>query len=182
MQPVSSRPATPPVATPVTGQPDAATAPELAGGGVQGLIGDALRSGAAGYQAVTRQSAVQADKAAIHPFEAVTTATGLLKEKTAGVKGLNRATSILHTVGGFGMLILTANVSAGLRSPGETAVDVVNRVADAIDGRETAHGWSLGWGIRSPGEDDGTEGGEDQPDPAFSVSPLGAALAASGMQ
>lgn len=181
MQPVSARPATPPVAPPAPAQP-AAEAPAAAGGGVQGLIGDALRSGAAGYQAVSRQSSVQADKAAIHPFEAVTTATGLLKEKTAGIKGVNRATSILHTVGGFGMLILTANVSAGLRSPGETAVDVVGRVADAIDGRDTANGWSLGWGVRTPGEDDGTEGDEEQPNPAFSVSPLGAALAASGMK
>lgn len=181
MQPVATRPATTPIAPAAAAEP-AGTAPAVAGGGLQGLIGDALRSGAAGYQAVARQSAVQADKAAIHPFEAVTTATGLLKEKTSGLKGVNRATGILHTVGGFAMLILTANVSAGLRSPGETAVDVANRVADAIDGRDTAQGWSLGWGIRTPGDDDGTEDGGEQPNPAFSVSPLGAALAASGMQ
>ena len=145
-----------------------------AGGGIQGIIGDALRAGSAGYAAATRQESVEADKVAIHPFETVATATGLLKNKTANVKYVNKATGLLHTIGGFAMLVLTSNVSSTLRSPGETAVDLASRVADAIDGKDTAQGWSLGWGVRAPeGEQasgQGTQGG------------IGAALAANGVK
>lgn len=149
-------------ATPiVTATPAAAaapkqpTAPDNAGTGVQGIIADVIRSTTAGYKQATKQAGVQADKAAIVPFETVATGTALLKEKTANIKGVNKATSVLHTIGGFALLILTANASSTLRSPGETAVDIGNRVADLIDGRTTAEGWSLGWGIRAdePEED-----------------------------
>lgn len=158
--------------TPVTPPTAPVGAPRT--GGVQGAIGSLIRSTGAGYQAAARQTAVEADKAAIHPFEAVTTATGLLKEKTANIKGVNRATGLLHTIGGFGMLILTANVSGTLRAPGDTAVDLTNRVADLIDGRDTAKGWSIGWGVRS----------EQQPVGSAPVasSALGAALAGAGMK
>lgn len=148
------------------------------GGGVQGFLGDIIRASAAGYDAAARATAVEADKAGIHPFEAVTTLTGKLKQKTANVKGVSKATGLLHTVGGFGMLLLTANVSSSLRAPGGTAVDLAGRLADAIDGRSTAKGWNLGWGVRTPasGERAATER-----EPATS-SVLGAALAQAGMQ
>lgn len=136
---------TPPVATP----PVKDATPPLAGGGVQGAIGDALRASAGGYLASTKVAAVEVDKGMIYPFESVATATGLLKEKTAGIKGLSKATSILHTVGGFALLILSSNLSATVRAPGETAVDLANRVADAIDGRESADGWFIGWNTRA---------------------------------
>ncbi len=159
---------TPPPATPDGGDVNA-------GGGVQGVIGDALRAGAAGYSAVTRQQSVEADKIAIHPFETVATATGLLKNKTANVKYVNKATSLLHTIGGFAMLVLTSNVSSTLRSPGNTAVDLANRVADAIDGKDTAEGWSLGWGLRAPDNEEAPSGQGVQ-------TGLGAALAANGVK
>lgn len=159
-----------------------------AGGGVQGFIGDVIRSAAAGYQTATRVAGVEADKAAIHPFEGVSTITGTLKEKTANVKGLNKLTGPLHTIGGFALLIMTANTSSALRAPGDTAVDLGNRIADAIDGRKTTNGWNLGWGIRSPEGGDGDEGSAGASDAAagsdelVAVSGLGAALAQSGMQ
>jgi hypothetical protein len=152
--------------TPVTPED---TAPR-AGGGVQGVIADLIRSTAGGYKQATKLTGVQADKAAIIPFETVSTATGMLKEKTAHIKGVNKATSLAHTIGGFALLILTANASSTLRSPGETAVDVGNRVADLIDGRDTAQGWGIGWGIRSP------ESGEQ------STSSIGSALDSAGMR
>jgi hypothetical protein len=173
---VASTTPAPPVTTTAT------PTPEQAGGGVQGVIGDLLRSSAAGYQASARTSAVQADKAAIHPFEAVTTATGLVKQKTANVPVVSRATGMLHTIGGFAMLIMTANVSSTLRSPGDTAVDLGNRVADLIDGRSTIDGWSLGWGLRTPGSGEGDEDGGDQVSLPVATSALGAALAGAGMK
>jgi hypothetical protein len=176
MQPVARTTPTPPTTAPNAGAP--AGDPRAGGGGVQGLIGDVIRSSAAGYQAVARGTAVEADKAAIHPFEAVSTATGLLKDKTAKVKGVNKATGLLHTIGGFAMLILTSNVSGTLRAPGETAVDVANRVADMIDGRDTAQGWNLGWGVRTT--DGAVEPAAGQAPVA--VSGLGAALVAAGMK
>lgn len=143
-----------------------------AGGGVQGIIGDLIRSSAAGYQQATKLAGVQVDKGAIHPFETVSTATGLLKEKTAGIKGVGKATSLLHTIGGFALLIMSANASSTMRSPGETAVDIGNRVADIIDGKDTAQGWALGWGVRSP------DGGEEAPE----ESGIGSALGSLGMK
>jgi hypothetical protein len=143
-----------------------------AGGGVQGAIGDLLRGGAAGYQAGARMEAVQADKAAIVPFETVITGTSLLKDKTAHIKYVNKATGLLNTIAGFGMLILASNVSGTLRAPGDAAVDLAGRVADAIDGKDTAKGWSIGWGVRS-------EAGVPE---AATTSVLGAALANAGMK
>lgn len=159
--------------TPAPASPDKPTEQPLAGGGVQGAIGDLIRSSAAGYQAATHQEQVAADKIAIHPFETVATATGLLKDKTKNVKYVNQATSLLHTIGGFAMLILTSNVTSTLGSQGSTAVDLANRVADAIDGKDTAQGWSLGWGLRSP---DGEKG--EMPE----MTGLGATLAANGVK
>ena len=118
-----------------------------AGGGIQGVIGDVLRAGAAGYQQATKSTGIQADKAAIYPFETVSTATNLLKQKTANIKGVSTVTGLLHTIGGFALLIGAANVTGGLTAPGRTTVDLANRVADLIDGRDTARGWSLGWGV-----------------------------------
>lgn len=143
-----------------------------AGGGVHGAIGDLLRGGAAGYQAAARMEAVQADTAAIVPFETVISATSLLKDKTAHIKGVGKATSLLNTIAGFGMLILASNVSGTLRAPGDTAVDLAGRVADAIDGKETTAGWSIGWGVRSQA---GTPN-------AVATSSLGAALATAGVK
>lgn len=172
MQPVAAtRPA--PVAQPST-PPAAAADATRAGGGVQGLIGDALRGAGAGYAHATRLEAVQADKAAIHPFEAVTTATGLLKQKTANVPVLGRASSILHTVGGFAMLILTANVAGTLRAPGQTGAEIANAAADLIDGRDTSKGFSMGW-FATP------QGAGEQP-PALPEGSVGAALGALGMR
>lgn len=146
---------------------------ERAGGGVQGFIGDAIRGGVAGYQAATNQSGVQVDKAAIHPFETVTTATGLIKSKTAGIKYVNKATGLLHTVGGFGMLILSSNLSATMRAPGNVAVDLGNRLADLIDGKTTAAGSSLGWGVSTDAET-----GQQ----IVAESGVGSALSALGMR
>ena len=171
MDPVAATPviiatATTPPAAAVTPAP--APTPEVAGGGIQGIIGDLIRSSTAGYKQASKLTGVQADKAAIIPFETVTTATGLLKEKTANIKGVNKATGLLHTIGGFALLIMTSNMSSTLRAPGETAVDIGNRVADLIDGKDTAEGWGLG----SP---DGDEGEEN-------VSALGSALGNAGMK
>lgn len=164
---------TPPAAT-ATSAPAKPEADPRAGGGIQGLIGDVIRSSASGYQAAVRSSAVEADKAAIHPFEAVATTTGVIKDKTANIKGVNKATGLLHTIGGFAMLILTSNVSGTLRAPGDTAVDLANRVADLIDGKDTGKGWSIGWGVGAAGEQPAGE-------PVASSS-IGAALANSGMK
>jgi hypothetical protein len=179
MQPVAANPVTitsaPPAAAP-THQP--AAADPRAGAGVQGAIADLIRGSASGYQTATRIAGVQADKAAIHPFETVSTATGLLKQKTANIKGLNRATGMLHTIGGFGLLIMTANLSSGIKAPGNTAVDLGNRVADLIDGRSTAKGWSLGWGIN-------VDPASPPSDAALAASPestVGSALGSLGMK
>jgi hypothetical protein len=165
MQPVSNTTVAPTTTTPDAKEP-------LVGGGVQGAVGDFIRAAGAGYATAAAQEAVAVDKASIHPFEALGTATGLLRDKTAHVKGVNKATSILHTVGGFAMLILTSNVSGTLRAPGDTAQDLANHVADAIDGKQTATGWSLGWGVRTPE-------GEDAAAPR---SDIGSALAQAGVQ
>lgn len=169
MDPASSSP----IVTTTPSAPSAAQKPEAdprAGGGVQGVVGDLLRSSVAGYKQATKLTAVQAEKAAMVPFEAVTTGTGLLKDKTANIKFVNKGTSLLHTVGGFALLIMSMNATSTLRSPGETAVDIGNRVADLIDGKDTAEGWGLGWGIRTDPEE-----GE------ASVSPIGDALSNAGM-
>ncbi len=151
MDPVAAKPTT--IATPATPAPaPVATTPETdprAGSGVQGIIGDLIRSTTAGYKQATKMTGIQADKAAMIPFETVSTGTALLKDKTAHIKGVNKATGLLHTIGGFALLILTANTTSTLRAPGETAVDIGNRVADLIDGRDTAEGWGIGWGIRT---------------------------------
>jgi hypothetical protein len=63
-------------------------------------------------------------------------------------------------------------VSGTLRAPGDAAVDLAGRVADAIDGKDTAKGWSIGWGVRS-------EAGVPE---AATTSVLGAALANAGMK
>ncbi|MCW2928302.1 MAG: hypothetical protein JWM86_2270 [Thermoleophilia bacterium] len=158
-----------PTASPAGSTP---VADPRAGGGVQGIIGDLIRSSTAGYQQATKLAAVQVDKGAIHPFETISTATGLLKEKTANIKGVNKATGLLHTIGGFALLIMTANASSTMRSPGDTAVDLGNRLADIIDGKDTAQGWALGWGLRSPGSD------EEAPE----ESGIGSALGSLGMK
>lgn len=137
------------------------------GGGVQGFIGDVLRGSGAGYVAAGNASALQVDKAMIHPFELVATATGLLKEKTAGIKVLNKVTSLVNTIGGFALLIGTANVSTTMKASGETAFDITTRLADLVDGRDTATGWSLGWGVRTD---------EETGEPEMTQSGLGAAL------
>lgn len=169
MQPVATTiatPVAPPTRTPAAADP-------RTGGGVQGVIGDVLRGAGAGYAQATKQAGVQADKAGIHPFETVSTATGLLKQKTANVTGLNRATGILHTVGGFAMLILTANASGTLRTPGQTASELAHAVADLVDGRDTATGFSGGW-FTPP-----APGAEPVAPPASSV---GSALGSLGMR
>lgn len=132
-------------ATPVSGSPRAGV------GGVQGAIGDLIRASAAGFQTSTNGNAITVDKAAIVPFEGVMTATGVLKEKTAHIKGLSKATGLINTVAGYGMLILTANVSGSVRSPGNTVVDLGGRLADLIDGKKTATGWHVGWGLAADG-------------------------------
>jgi hypothetical protein len=99
------------------------------------------------------------------------TGTSLLKDKTAHIKGVNKATNILNTVAGFGLLILSANTSGTLRAPGETARDLVDHVADAIDGKKTANGWNLGWGVVAGGEQDTAD-----------TSGVGSALSSFGMK
>jgi hypothetical protein len=168
MQPVAASTKIP-SATPSTPSPEDGP---RAGGGVQGAIGDLLRGGAAGYQTAAHMSAVQTDKAAIVPFETVITATSLLKDKTAHIKFVGKGTGLLNTIAGFGMLILASNVSSGFRSPGDTVADLAGHVADAIDGKDTTNGWSVGWGVRS-------EAGV--PD-SVATSALGASLANAGMK
>ena len=167
MQPVSSTPATPaqPTTTP------APVADPRAGTGVQGVIGDFMRGAGDGYQQAGKMAGVQADKAAIHPFEAVATATGLLKQKTANVKYVNKATGLLHTIGGFAMLILTANASGILRSPGQTGNELAHKAADLIDGKQTSQGFTPGWFMTPPAE------GETAPEGA-----VGSALGSLGMK
>lgn len=174
MDPVAATPMT--TAMPATPHPASAPvgtprADSRAGGGIQGIIGDLIRSTTAGYKQATKMTGVQADKAAMIPFETVSTGTGLLKDKTAHIKGVGKATGLLHTIGGFALLIMSANTTSTLRAPGETAVDIGNRVADLIDGRDTAAGWGIGWGIRTD-PDDGEQ----------SISTLGSALGNAGMQ
>jgi hypothetical protein len=132
-----------------TSAPTTPAAPKqpLVGGGVQGAVGDLIRGAGAGYAQATKLEGVQADKAAIVPFETVITATSLLKDKTANVKHVSTATNLLNTIAGFGMLIVSSNVSGTLRAPGQTVQDLANHVADAIDGKQTAQGWNLGWGV-----------------------------------
>lgn len=171
MQPVSS-------ATTIPATTAAAPKPEAdprAGTGIQGVIGDALRGAGSGYQQATKLTGVQADKAAIHPFEAVTTATGLLKEKTANVKGVGKATGLIHTIGGFAMLIMTANAAGILRSPGQTGSEIAHKVADLIDGEQTAKGFTPGWFMTPPAE------GEDASAP-LPQSGIGSALSSMGMK
>lgn len=174
MDPVAAKPMTTTPSTTPSPAPETVVTPESdprAGGGVQGVIGDLIRSTTAGYKQATKMTGIQADTAAMIPFETVSTGTALLKEKTAHIKGVGRATGLLHTIGGFALLIMTSNMSSTLRGPGETAVDIGNRVADLIDGKDTAQGWGLGWGIRSEPEE-----GEE------TVSALGSALGNAGMQ
>lgn len=157
---------------PLASAPAAATKPRQ-GGGIQGFLGDVLRGAGAGYAAATNTASVQVDKAMIHPFESVSTATGLIKEKTAGIKYVSKATSLLHTVGGFALLIGTSNISGGMKAPGATGNDLLTRIADVIDGRDTAQGWSLGWGaVVDP------ETGEQ----SVAQSGIGAALQSLGAQ
>ncbi len=164
MQSVSS------VSTPA---PDASKpADPVVAGGAHAAVGDMLRSASDGYQTAASQLAVQSDKAAIYPFEAVTTLTGLLRDRTAAIKGLNKATSMLHTIGGMAMLIMANTVSSTLRAPGDTAHDVAYRVADAIDGRKTASGWNLGWGVTTPQSTESTT----------SSNPIEAALLDAGVR
>ena len=159
MTTISNVPTAAPVAAPAPAAP--ANAAPRGNGGIQGVVGDLIRSGSAGYEQATKMSGVQADKAAIVPFESVSTATGLLKDKTANIKGVSKATGALHTIGGFAMLIMASNVGSSLKSPGATGVDLGNRVADLIDGKQTAQGWSLGWGVRTGanGEQEPVESG-----------------------
>lgn len=178
MQPVAitTPTAVPPAsaATPAPAAPAAPAADPRAGTGVQGVIGDILRGAGSGYEQATKMTSVQADKAAIHPFETVSTATGLLKDKTRDIKGVNKATGILHTIGGFAMLIMTANASGVLRSPGVTGSEIAHKVADLIDGRNTSKGFTPGWFMTPPAE------GEDAaPLPEGAV---GSALSSMGMK
>jgi hypothetical protein len=160
--------------TPATPTPTAAPAPDVhAGGGIQGFIGDVLRGAGDGYQQATKLTGVQADKAAIHPFEAVSTATGILKAKTANIKGVSKVTGILHTVGGFAMLIMTANASGVLKSPGVTANELAHKAADMIDGKETATGFTPGWFM--------TPSADGTPAPLVE-SEVGSALGSLGMK
>ena len=174
---VSSTPNTP--VTPVTPTPTPAATPvatppvENAGGGIQGVIGDALRGAGAGYEQATRLTGVQADKAAIHPFETVSTATGILKEKTANIKFVNKGTGILHTIGGFAMLIMTANAAGILKSPGKTGNEIAHKVADMIDGKDTATGFTPGWFM--------TPSADGTPAPIVESS-VGSALGSMGMK
>jgi hypothetical protein len=160
-----------PAPSPAATSTPAPAADPRAGTGVQGVIGDLLRGAGSGYQQASKMSAVQADKAAIHPFEAVETATGLLKQKTANVKYVNKATGLLHTIGGFAMLIVTANASGVLRSPGQTGSELAHKVADMIDGRETSTGFTPGWFMTPP------QDGEQAPEGA-----VGSALGSLGMK
>lgn len=178
MQPVASTPpALVPPATPGAPAPAAAAAPAAdprAGTGVQGVIGDILRGAGAGYEQATKMTSVQADKAAIHPFETVTSATGLLKDSTKDIKVVNKATGILHTIGGFAMLIMTANVGGVLRSPGVTGSEIAHKVADLVDGRNTSKGFTPGWFMTPP-----AEGDQAAPLPE---GPVGSALTSMGMK
>jgi hypothetical protein len=116
-------------------------------GGVQGAVADLLRGAGAGYAKAAKMESIQSDKAAIVPFETIMTGTSLLKDKTAHIKGVGRATGLLNTIAGFGLLIVSANTSGTLSAPGATAQDLGNHVADMIDGKDTANGWNLGWGV-----------------------------------
>jgi len=134
-------------APPTSASTPVPVADPLGVGGIRGGIADFIRGSGAGYQAATREASIVADKAAIHPFETVATATALLKDVTKNIKYVNKATSLVNTIGGFALLIGVSNVTTGLRSPGDTASDLAHRVADLIDGKKTARGWSLGWGV-----------------------------------
>lgn len=109
-------------------------------GGVHAAIGDALRGAGAGVGGVTRQEGIVVEKAAMVPFEAVVTVTSELKKATANVPVLGKATSLLHTITGFGMLIGAMTVSQLIRTPGDVAVSATHGAADLIDGKNTNPG------------------------------------------
>jgi hypothetical protein len=125
-----------------TTAPAASSSPNLG----QDAVADVLRAGGAGYAAAASKAAVQVDKAAITPFEGVLTLTGLLKGKTANIPVLGKATGLLHTIAGFGLLIAAASVAGAVRAPGNAAHDISNKVADVIDGGATSAS-SLNWGV-----------------------------------
>lgn len=135
------------ISTAIPAANPAANAPR-AGGGVRGYLGDVVRAMGSGYAALTDATSVEAERASIHPFEGVTGLTGALRDATRNVRGLGRATGLLHTGAGFGMLIAANTVASGLRAPGDSVVDLTHRAADLIDGRDAAPAWSLGWGVR----------------------------------
>lgn len=101
-------------------------------------LGDGFRNGA-------RLEGVQADKAAIHPFETVATLTSLLKSSTANVKYVNKATSMVHTIGGFALLIAGAQASGALKAPGSVLGTMFGQLADVIDGTNQSNGLIPPW-------------------------------------
>lgn len=152
MQLSATSPAVP--VAPATPAPAGATpvADPRAGTGVQGVVGDIIRGAGSGYEQATKMTGVQADKAAIYPFETVSTATGLLKAKTANIKFVNKGTGMLHTIGGFALLIMLSNASGILKSPGVTGNELAHKLADVIDGQQTAQGFTPGWFMTPPSD------------------------------
>ncbi|MCW2960520.1 MAG: hypothetical protein JWM90_907 [Thermoleophilia bacterium] len=108
-------------------------------------VAQTIRELGAGFRNGARLEGVQADKAAIHPFETVATLTSLLKNSTSNIKFVNKATSLVHTIGGFALLIAGAQASGALKAPGDTLGTMFGQLADVIDGTNQSQGAIPPW-------------------------------------
>ena len=114
------------------------------GGGVRGAIGTALRSIGSGYETITTAAAREAETAMQVPHEGVVAATMTLRDSTANVPVVNKATRLLDKVAGVTMLASTANVVHGYAGPGQSISAIAHKAADLIDGKDSTGDWSSG--------------------------------------
>jgi hypothetical protein len=141
--PVAS-PAKAPAKAPAPGSattpaPTAPGGPSKAGA-VGTAVADILRSAGTGIVKATDLNGLSVDKAYIYPVEGAYATGKLLKNATAKVPLVSR---ILGTVGsgaGFVSAFHGMIMASMLRAPGTTVRELLNGVADAIDGRATSGG------------------------------------------
>jgi hypothetical protein len=105
-------------------------------------VANAIRDIGTGLAEGSNQIGVAADKGAIYPFEAVASLTGMLKDATAKVPFVSKGTSLVHTIGGFAVMIAASQVSGTLKAPGSVARDMLFGLANAIDGSKQSGGFS----------------------------------------
>ena len=107
------------------------------GSGVRGAMGTALRSVGAGVETIAGSAAVEAERAMQVPHEGVIAGTMTLRDATANVPVVNKATRLLDKVAGVALLASTANLVQGYAQPGQTISSIAHRAADLIDGPTT---------------------------------------------